>query len=65
MPADGPDDVRHKGAAILFQALALNWGNLSMGCSPREEDATMKSGKFDEELSRMNDMVNILTPCIS
>src|SRR5271166_4360519 len=28
----------------------------------REEDATMKSGKFDEELSRMNDVVNILTP---
>lgn len=27
----------------------------------REEDATMKSGKFDEELSRMNDIVNILT----
>ncbi len=28
----------------------------------REEDATMKSGKFDEELSRMNDIVNIVTP---
>ena len=28
----------------------------------REEDATMKSGKFDEELSRMNDIVNVLTP---
>jgi MutS domain V len=28
----------------------------------REEDATMKSGKFDEELSRMNDIVNILSP---
>ena len=28
----------------------------------REEDATMKSGKFDEELSRMNDIVNIITP---
>ncbi|HKN29497.1 MAG TPA: DNA mismatch repair protein MutS [Roseiarcus sp.] len=28
----------------------------------REEDATMKSGKFDEELSRMNDIVNIMTP---
>ena len=27
-----------------------------------EEDATMKSGRFDEELSRMNDIVNILTP---
>ena len=28
----------------------------------REEDATMKSGKFDEELSRMSDIVNALTP---
>jgi hypothetical protein len=28
----------------------------------REEDATMKSGKFDEELSRMNTIVDILTP---
>ena len=28
----------------------------------REEDGTMKSGKFDEELSRMNDIVNALTP---
>lgn len=27
-----------------------------------EEDATMKSGKFDEELSRMNDIANIITP---
>ena len=28
----------------------------------REEDATMKSGKFDEELSRMNEIVDVLTP---
>ena len=28
----------------------------------REEDATMRSGKFDEELSRMNAIVNALTP---
>jgi hypothetical protein len=28
----------------------------------REEDATMKSGKFDEELSRMSDIVDALTP---
>ena len=27
-----------------------------------EEDATMKSGKFDEELSRMNDIANVVTP---
>ena len=28
----------------------------------REEDAAMESGKFAEELSRMNDIVNLLTP---
>jgi hypothetical protein len=28
----------------------------------REEDATMKSGKFDEELSRMNEIANRVTP---
>jgi DNA mismatch repair ATPase MutS len=28
----------------------------------REEDETMKSGKFDEELSRMNEIVKHLTP---
>ena len=28
----------------------------------REEDPTMKSGKFDEELSRMNQIVDVLTP---
>jgi DNA mismatch repair ATPase MutS len=28
----------------------------------REEDETMKSGKFDEELSRMNRLIDILTP---
>jgi hypothetical protein len=28
----------------------------------REEDATMKSGKFDEELNRMNKIVDNLTP---
>src|SRR4029078_9417968 len=27
-PAYGPDDVRHRGSAILFQALTLNCGNL-------------------------------------
>ena len=28
----------------------------------REEDSTMKSGKFDEELSRMNDITDHITP---
>jgi DNA mismatch repair ATPase MutS len=28
----------------------------------REEDVTMESGKFDEELSRMSDIVNNITP---
>ena len=42
MPAYGPDDVRHRGGAILFQALALNCGNLRRRCqakgpSPKSE----------------------------
>jgi DNA mismatch repair ATPase MutS len=28
----------------------------------REEDASMKSGKFDEELERMSAIVNVITP---
>ncbi len=28
----------------------------------REEDASMKSGKFDEELSRMSDIIDVITP---
>jgi hypothetical protein len=42
MPAYGPDDVRHRGGVILFQALALNCGNLrrryqAKGPSPKGE----------------------------
>src|ERR1700738_853564 len=41
-PADGPDGVRHRGSAILFQALTLNCGNLrwrwaAKGTSPQGE----------------------------
>jgi hypothetical protein len=41
-PAYGPDDVRHRGSAILFQALTLNCGNLrrrwqAKGTSPQGE----------------------------
>jgi hypothetical protein len=35
MPAYGPDDVRHRGGAILFQALALNCGNLRRRCQAK------------------------------
>lgn len=35
MPADGPDGVRHRGGAILFQALALNCGNLRWRCQAK------------------------------
>ena len=35
MPADGPDGVRHRGGAILFQALALNCGNLRRRCQAK------------------------------
>ena len=41
-PAYGPDGVRHRGSAILFQALTLNCGNLrrrweAKGTSPKGE----------------------------
>ena len=41
-PAYGPDGVRHRGSAILFQALTLNCGNLrwrweAKGTSPQGE----------------------------
>src|SRR4051794_41865208 len=35
MPAYGPDGVRHRGGAILFQALALNCGNLRRRCQAK------------------------------
>src|SRR5580704_10014916 len=42
VPADGPDGVRHRGSAILFQALTRNCGNLrrrwqAKGASPKGE----------------------------
>ena len=42
IPAYGPDGVRHRGSAILFQALTLNCGNLrwrwqAKGTSPQGE----------------------------
>src|SRR5271165_498180 len=39
MPAYGPDGVRHRGGAILFQALALNCGNLG-GDAKRKAQAS-------------------------
>src|SRR5271165_2956597 len=35
MPAYGPDGVRHRGGAILFQALAWNRGNLRRRCQAK------------------------------
>jgi hypothetical protein len=34
-PAYGPDGVRHRGGAILFQALTLNCGNLRRRCQAK------------------------------
>jgi len=34
-PAYGPDDVRHRGSAILFRALTLNCGNLRRRCQAK------------------------------
>ena len=44
MPADGPDGVRHRGSAILFQALTLNCGNLRRRCQAK---GTSPKGEAD------------------
>ena len=43
-------------------SLRLNVGGGVFTHFKREEDTTMRSGKFDEELSRMNDIVNAVRP---
>jgi hypothetical protein len=44
IPAYGPDGVRHRGSAILFQALTLNRGNLRRRC---EAKGTSRQGEAD------------------
>jgi hypothetical protein len=44
IPAYGPDGVRHRGSAILFQALTLNRGNLRRRC---EAKGTSPKGEAD------------------
>ena len=61
MPAYGPDGVRHRGGAILSQALALNCGNLRRRCqakgpSPKGEadssEAPSRDGAVRSSVSR-------------
>jgi hypothetical protein len=44
IPAYGSDGVRHRGSAILFQALTLNRGNLRRRC---EAKGTSLQGEAD------------------
>ncbi len=44
IPAYGPGGVRHRGSAILFQALTLNRGNLRRRC---EAKGTSQQGEAD------------------
>jgi hypothetical protein len=44
IPAYGPGGVRHRGSAILFQALTLNRGNLQRRC---EAKGTSRQGEAD------------------
>ena len=44
IPAYGPGGVRHRGSAILFQALTLNRGNLRRRC---EAKGTSPKGEAD------------------
>jgi hypothetical protein len=47
MPADGPVDVRHRGGAILSQALALNCGNLRRRCQAKGSSSKSEADSSD------------------
>src|SRR5215470_6197412 len=46
-PAYGPDGVRHRGSAILFQALAWNCGNLRRRCQAKGTSAKGEADSND------------------
>ena len=50
------------GMFVPAERFSANLCNLLFTHYKREEDATMTSGKFDEELNRMSDIVDKLTP---
>lgn len=50
------------GMFVGAEAFSADIGRGLLTHYKREEDTTMKSGKFDEELSRMSDIVDALTP---
>ena len=50
------------GMFVGAEAFSADIGRRLLTHYKREEDTTMKSGKFDEELSRMSDIVDALTP---
>jgi len=50
------------GMFVAAEAFSADIGRHLLTHYKREEDSTMKSGKFDEELSRMNDIIDALTP---
>lgn len=50
------------GMFVAAEAFAANVATGTFTHYKREEDTTMKSGKFDEELVRMSEIVDALTP---
>ena len=50
------------GMFVAAEAFSADIGRRLLTHYKREEDSTMTSGKFDEELSRMSDVVDALTP---
>ena len=50
------------GMFVAAQSFCANVCNGLFTHYKREEDATMKSGKLDEELNRMSDIVDQITP---
>lgn len=61
--AAGPAQMMMQcGMFVPAEALSANVADRVFTHYKREEDATMTSGKLDEELSRMNEIVDQMTP---
>ncbi|OPY28973.1 MAG: DNA-binding protein MutS2 [Methanocella sp. PtaU1.Bin125] len=54
--------MMHSGMFVAAESFSANVCDNLFTHYRREEDATMSSGKLDEELSRMNDIVNHISP---
>lgn len=54
--------MMHSGIFVCAKSFSANISEGIYTHYKREEDATMESGKFDEELKRMNEIINQISP---